>query len=225
MIVRARSILYRHDFTGDGRVDFAAMVSQAFECVDLFINQGDGRFHLHGVWAAPDLTFGSSGMELVDLNQNGKMDILFTNGDSFDNLYANPSHGIQWLENLGDLQFAYHRLTDCPVRTEPWPATLIGMAIWTSSPAPGCRGKSSRSSCGPARLTSIVFLEQTSPGQFVPHTLEADFPSYPAMEIGDFDGDGDLDFAVGVNMGLDGSESSGFPHVVIWWNQAIPSGW
>jgi hypothetical protein len=103
-----------HDFNRDGRPDFVALVSQEWEHVDAFVNRGGGRFQLQTLWAGPDLMFGSSGIELVDLDQDGDMDILYTNGDAWDNLYANPSHGVQWLENVGDLRFKYHRLTDMP---------------------------------------------------------------------------------------------------------------
>ena len=50
----------------------------------------------------------------VDMDQDGALDILFTNGDTFDDQYVKPSHGVQWLKNLGDQQYAYHRLTDLP---------------------------------------------------------------------------------------------------------------
>ncbi len=42
------------------------------------------------------------------------MDLLYTNGDCLDNNFANLTHGVQWLENQGDLKFAYHRILDLP---------------------------------------------------------------------------------------------------------------
>ena len=108
-----------HDFNGDGRPDFLALVSQEYECVDLFLNQGRGKFQRQTLWHAPDLTFGSNGIELVDLDRDGDLDILYTNGDAFDNSYVSPWHGVQWLENQGDLRFEYHRLTDLPGACRP----------------------------------------------------------------------------------------------------------
>lgn len=210
-----------YDFDRDGRLDFAALVSQEYECVDLFMNRGNGLFQRQPVWAGPDLTFGSSGIELVDLNQDGKMDILYTNGDSFDNMYANPSHGIQWFENLGGLEFAYHRIAemtgayralandfdldgDLDVLATAWLPRLVMPASLREAPLP-----------------SILLLEQTSPGRFVRHTLERGSPSHAALEVADFDGDGDSDFAVGVHTGMDGGSLPGTAPVAVWWNQAI----
>ena len=51
-------------------------------------------------------------IELADLNQDGKTDILCTNGDAFDNDYVSPWHGVQWLENRGDGFFRAHRIGD-----------------------------------------------------------------------------------------------------------------
>ncbi len=107
------------DLNGDDRLDFLSLISQEYECVEAYMNQG-GDASLHGsptffrerLWTGPDLTFGSSGIEPVDLDQDGDMDVLYTNGDAFDNNYANPSHGIQWLENVDNERFVYHRLTD-----------------------------------------------------------------------------------------------------------------
>ena len=102
------------DLNSDGRQDFLALVSNEHECVEAFLNQGNGTFHRQTLWRAPDLTFGSNGIRLVDLNGDGKIDILYTNGDAFDNDYLSPWHGVQWLENLGNMKFQYHRLTDMP---------------------------------------------------------------------------------------------------------------
>jgi hypothetical protein len=214
-----------HDFNGDGCPDFAALVSQEHECVDVFLNRGNGRFDRYTAWAAPDLTFASSGIELVDMDRDGDMDVLYSNGDSFDNLYANPSHGVQWLENLGRLEFAYHRLADLPgaYRALAGDIDLDGdldviVAAWLPQQVKPPSLKA-------APLISILCLEQTSPGQFVRHTLETGSAHYAVMELADFDDDGDLDFAVGSHAGLDGADSpSGMSPLAVWWNQAIRAG-
>ena len=64
-------------------------------------------------------------------------------------------------------------------------------------------------------LPSIVCLEQTDPGVFVRHTLKTGTPHYPALELADFDEDGDLDFAVGTHM-LTANRVSSW--LAVWWN-------
>lgn len=209
-----------HDFDGDGRLDFVALVSQEYECVDLFLNRGIAPFQRRTLWAGPDLTFGSSGLELVDLNLDGKEDLLFTNGDSFDNLYANPSHGVQWLENLGGQEFAYHRLADLPGAYRALGGdfdndgdTDVVVAAWLPRQVMPPELRESP-------LTSLILLEQTSPGSFVRHTLETGSPHYAAMEVADFDGDGDLDFVAGMHVGLDDAGALTRAPLAVWWNQA-----
>jgi len=46
-------------------------------------------------------------------------------------------------------------------------------------------------------LPMILCLEQVRTGAFERHTLEVGAPHYVALELADFDNDGDLDFAVG----------------------------
>jgi hypothetical protein len=209
-----------HDFNRDGRPDFVALVSQEFESVDLFLNQGDGRFRLQTLWAAPDLSFGSSGIELVDLDRDGDVDVLYANGDAWDNWYATPWHGIGWLENLGGLQFAHRRLTDMPgaCRALPGDVDLDGdldvvAVAWLPPPV-------KPTSLKEAPLASVVCLEQAKPGVFVRHTLEPGFPYYAALEMADFDHDGDLDLAVGPGPHV--SEARQESHwLAVWWNQAV----
>lgn len=211
-----------HDFNNDGLSDFVALVSQEHETVTAFVNQGDARFHSHTVWAAPDLTFGSTGIELVDLDQDGDVDILYSNGDAFDNSFLNPSHGIQWLENLGHFEFDYHRLTDMSGAYSASAGDvdldgdldIIAVALLPSRPFP--------TDVATNEMPSILCLEQTQPGVFLRHTLELGSPCHAALEMADFDDDGDLDFVTGswvMPKQLKGAWA--LPCLAVWWNQGI----
>ena len=94
------------DLNQDGRPDFVALISQEFETIEAFFNKGDGVFEKHRVYAADDPAFGSSGIQLVDMDGDGDQDILYANGDTFDSALIKPYHGIQWLENTGTFPFA-----------------------------------------------------------------------------------------------------------------------
>ena len=70
------------------------------------------------------------------------------------------------------------------------------------------------------QTASIVYLEQTSPGLFESHTLEAGLPRHATLEVADFDNDGDLDFAVGWYLT---KKWRHIPHgTTVWWNQNKP---
>ena len=211
-----------HDLNGDGRTDFVALVSQEYECVEAFINQGDSQFHMQTLWAGPDPMFGASGIELIDLDQDDDLDILLTNGDAFDDNYARPCHGIQWLENLGGLEFSHHRIADLPGVYRALAGDIdldgdldvVAVVLLPAHVRPA--------SLAEMQLASIVCLEQMSPGQFVRHTLEAGCPNHATLELTDFDDDGDLDFAVGSHSAM---PSERLTHsVAIWWNQGIGNG-
>jgi hypothetical protein len=207
------------DLDGDGRQDFVALVSNESECVEAFLNQGGGKFRRETLWQAPDLAFASSGIWLVDLDGDGDMDILYANGDAFDNRYVSPWHGVQWPENLGNVQFRYHRLTDMPGATVALPGDFDGdgrLDILVVALLPrGMRPDT----LAVQPLPSVVLLEQTSPGHFVRHTLETGFPCHGAAVIGDFDDDGRLDFAVAYHMAGHHADALGQSWLTIWWNQ------
>lgn len=104
------------DLNGDGHLDIVALVSQDTEEVHAFLGDGRGGFRLHVIHGSTNKDYGSSGLCIADVNQDGRPDIVYTNGDGFD--YATPGprpwHGVQWLENLGDMKFAYHWIGDFP---------------------------------------------------------------------------------------------------------------
>lgn len=208
-----------HDFDGDGKPDILALVSQEHERLDLFLNRQPDEWERRTIWAAPDPAFGCSGMQLADLDADGDIDVLLTNGDSFDSMYLKPSHGVRWLENQGTLQFAEHPIGDLPGAYAARSGDLDGdgdfdvlACVWLPRQSPNDLDRST--------LATLVCFEQTSPGKFSRHTLERGAPYFAAIEVADFDGDGDLDFAVGSNL----ANIQQSPHAgVVWWNEAVKS--
>ncbi len=210
------------DLDGDGYIDFVSVVSQNYEQVSIYMNQlGTPQrmapFYRQMLYEGTDLTFGSSGIELSDLDGDGDTDVIYTNGDAFDNGFVNPSHGVQWLENKGELKFEYHRLTDLTGAYTARAGDLdldgdqdILAVVWLP-------GDVEPKNVFDRPLASVICLEQTAPGQFVRHTLEKQSLIHAALELADFDGDGDLDFAVGSHTLARGDN---LPYwIAIWWNE------
>lgn len=81
------------DLDQNRQPDIVALITQEFEQIVAFINQG-GAFAEHVLFEAHNPAFGSSGIELVDLDQDADLDILFTIGDSFDGTDAKLYHGV-----------------------------------------------------------------------------------------------------------------------------------
>lgn len=101
------------DADGDGDLDIAAVFSQNLEEITLFRGDGAGSFTQEALFTAETHLYGLSGIELTDLDQDGDVDILVTNGDYFDAVpvdYADLDalHGLAWLENDGSGQFDWH---------------------------------------------------------------------------------------------------------------------
>ena len=97
------------DLDADGRMDFVSLVAQEYESVVAFMNRGQGKFEQVLLGRAPHPMYGFTGMSLADLDGDGDTDILTSNGDALDTQPdPKPYHGIQWLENRGNLKFQFH---------------------------------------------------------------------------------------------------------------------
>ncbi len=185
------------DLDGDGKPDFVALISQEHETVVAFLNQGGGRFRQETIWAAPHPGYGSSGIELVDLNGDGKLDVLYTNGDSLDTPYVlKPYHGVQWLENKGTFPFTHHPLTSMYGCMRAVAGDFTGkgrkdIVVVGCLPEPHFPGRKAR------RLESVILLEQTTPGRFARHSLETITCDHFTCAAGDLFGDGRLHFVTG----------------------------
>jgi hypothetical protein len=184
------------DLDGDGRLDIIGLLAQQFETVVAYINTGSGfSFTPQTIYTAPHPNWGSSGMTLVDFDGDKDLDILLSHGDTFDDIIIKPYHGIQWLENTGKYPFVAHTLADLPGVFSAKAGDLDGDG---DLDVVACAFVSGATNSDQADMPSLVWLEQVRPGAFERHTLErAPLARYATLDLADFDGDGDLDIAVG----------------------------
>ncbi|HNY39697.1 MAG TPA: VCBS repeat-containing protein [Bryobacteraceae bacterium] len=100
------------DIDKDGDADIVSLVTQEWEEVYVFENDGRGNFKSHLIWGSTNEDYGSSGIRLTDLNKDGLVDVLLTNGDAFDYLPPRPRpwHSVQWLENQGKFKYEHHSI-------------------------------------------------------------------------------------------------------------------
>ncbi len=185
------------DLNGDGKPDFIALISQEHETIVAFLNDGHGRFNKKTLYKAPHPGYGSSGIQLVDLNGDGKLDILYTNGDVLDEPYLlKPFHSVQWLENKGDLNFTHHPLTPMYGVHRAVAADLDGdgdLDVVATSYLPAAQFKQREEK----KLDAVVVLEQTAPGVFARHSLATNTCDYVSCALGDVFGTGSVDIVTG----------------------------
>lgn len=216
------------DLDKDGRLDFVALISQEHETIEAFLNVGHEfnppriQFERRILFEANNPAYGCSGVELADLDQDGDVDIVLTNGDVLDTTLIRPYQGIAWLENCGEYPFVHHWITAMPGVQRALAQDLDGdgdLDIAAVALLP--EGLVSDSDF--RTLDSVIWLEQLAPGEFQRHAVETGANWHAALEISDIDQDGAPDLIVG-NFLLDRLEVPR-PWLHIWRNvrQPLPS--
>lgn len=181
------------DIDGDGDLDILNLVSQEWEEIYAFSNDGRGNFTAKLLYGSSNEDFGSSWISLVDMNKDGRPDILYSNGDAFDYIPPRPRpwHGVQWLENQGSLKFAVHRIADFPGACSPQAAdfdsdgdldvlVVSAYSMW-ENPA----------------SQSIAWLENDGRMRFAAHDIAGTPTHIVSASVGDFDNDGRPDAVTG----------------------------
>ncbi len=205
------------DLNGDGRLDVIALIAQQFEEVAAFINRGDGRFTEHTLFKAASPTFGSSSLEPVDLDRDGDLDLLYTNGDAFDlsSPMIRPYHGVQWLENEGHLRFTYHDLIRFYGAYRAVPADLDGDGDLDIVAA------SLLNDWSDPNRRSLIWLENDGAQQFTPHGIGSTPTSIITLAVADLTGDGRPDLLTG-SMHLDPADPADRRGRVTLWENRGP---
>lgn len=181
------------DFNKDGKPDIMAMMTQSYEGIKIFYNQGNNNFKEEQVLEFSPI-HGLSYFELADFNNDGYSDILVTNGDNRDFSPINkPYHGIRIYLNDTNNQFEeafFYPMYDCNKAMardfdNDGDLDIVGASLITDY---------SDSQIEDA----VVFLNNNGKLNFnaslLPNTTHG---SWLTMEVADFDKDGLLDVILG----------------------------
>lgn len=181
------------DVDNDGDLDIVSLVSQEWEEIYCFINDGKGNFQPKLIWGSSNQDYGSSGISMCDLDKDGDMDILYSNGDAFDYIppQGRPWHGAQWLENKGDMKFEFYRLCSFTGATNVRAADIDNdgdldlfvvseFNLWDKPDS-----------------YSLIWLENTGNMQYTKHEITKNPTHILCCEPGDFNNDGQIDLVTG----------------------------
>ena len=183
-----------HDFNGDGLPDIMVLVSDAREGLHLLMNQGGGEFELRTVFEA-DSSYGHTFLELNDFNGDGLMDALVVNGDNVDSdPYNTPKnyHGVRIYLDRGGLRF--EEAFFYPM----YGAFVAKAADFDADGDLDIAAVSFYPDFADPQRESFAYMENRGGLDFLPSTSgELNDGRWMTMDIGDVDGDSDVDVVLG----------------------------
>jgi hypothetical protein len=181
------------DLDGDGDLDIASLVSQEWEEIYAFVNDGRGRFEPRLIWGSANDDFGSSWLTAVDMDKDGDVDFLYSNGDAFDYAPAGsrPWHGVHWIENQGSFRFVVRRIANLSGASSPQPVDIDGDGDLDVAVVSAYNDWDDRNA------QSLVWLENDGEMRFAAHGAATTPTHLVTLSSGDLTGDGRADLVTG----------------------------
>ena len=172
--------------------DILVLFGQGDESLVAFLNDGRGNFERKLILRFNAL-HGSSDYELVDMNADGNLDLVMTNGDNGDfSQVLKPHHGVRIYINQGDFSFEesyfypMYGAYQCVVRDFDEDGD---QDIFISSFYPDFTSDLSN---------SLVYLENNGDLSFESFRIkDANAGRWMVLDAGDVDQDGDEDIMIG----------------------------
>jgi hypothetical protein len=187
------------DFNNDGWPDLMVLFGSGDEGLWLFLNDHKGGFTSRNLLRFPPV-YGSSSFQLIDMNHDGKLDLVYTCGYNFrDSRIMKPYHGLYIFTNKGDWNFKqsyFYPINGCSKAIaadfdgdgDIDIATIAFFANLKEKPAEG-----------------FIYFEQDKPMSFKPHAVPvSNYGRWMSMDTIDTKHNGRPDIVLG-------NYSTGFP--------------
>ncbi|MFO1064214.1 MAG: VCBS repeat-containing protein [Pirellulales bacterium] len=182
------------DLNQDGRQDYVIAFAQEYETLEAYFGREGGGFDKQVLLELVDPSYNSSSYELCDIDRDGKLDILHTNGDTMDAFLPKPYHGVRWLRNVDNTKWESRELGMLVGALHACTADFDGDGDMDIA-AVGMLPLETREYDG--KYDSVVWWEQTENLEFRRHALAQFGSSHATCLATDIDGNGLPDLIVG----------------------------
>jgi hypothetical protein len=203
--------------TGPG---FVVAFAQQHETVSMFLPRDPAGYECERVlYRAPHPAWGTSNLAAADLDGDGDVDFLLSNGDTLDDGVAfKPYQGVTWLENrglegfranpIGRLYGAHAAEAGDLDGDGDLDIVASGFLPQVELPVPP----------GAIRLDSVVWFERDGDA-WIPWEIESGHPRHTGVTLFDLDEDGRLDVVAAVNRAWDAAPVDTGPSLEVWFNR------